>query len=135
MICWLRVSATYILPRVLINEWKKTTTDIIGTAKYTNNITNVYAPLYCFVWNISATDSVKFRKHVVIHLRGSSSQGMRQTTFLAQFRLRTRFCISNYFPTCKNVLITLKTSLHDFQPHSTNNHAVLQHNTILPWYN
>jgi hypothetical protein len=75
------------LSRVLINEWKKTTTDVIGTAKYTNNITNVHAPLHCFVWNILATDSMKFRKHVVIHLRDSSSQGTRQTTFLAQFRL------------------------------------------------
>jgi len=65
------------MPRVLINEWKKTTTDVIGTAKYTNNITTVHAPLNCFVWNILAIDSAKFRKHVVIHLRGSSSQGTR----------------------------------------------------------
>jgi len=106
---------------------KRTITDVIGTAKYTNNITNVHAPLHCFVWNISAIHSVKFRKHIVIHLHGSS----KQTTFLAQFRLRTRFWITNYFPTCKNSLLTLITSLHDFQPHSTNNHTVLHHNIIL----
>jgi len=133
MICWLRVSTTYILPRVLFNEWKKTITDVIGTAKYTNNYTNVHAPLHCFVWNISATHSVTFRKHVVIHLHGSSSKARGRLPFLAQFRVRTRFWISNYFPNCKNLLLTLKTSLHDFQPHSTNNHTVLHHSIILAW--
>jgi hypothetical protein len=77
-----------------MNEWKKTTTDAIGTAKYTNNITNVHAPLHCFVWNISAIDSMKFRKHVAIHLRGSSSQGRRQTTFLLEKKILDQLLLS-----------------------------------------